>query len=232
MVKYHPDVRFLTDYTAGSLPRSQALCVAAHLHYCSVCRARVRELTELGSELFAQQQPAALQPNAFDLLMDRLGSNSQQAAAAAAAATGKLPAQARTRVLTHGSSLPRAIARLCKGDVESLRWQRIGKSFRHARLKLGDRQRETTLFHIRAGGSVPHHRHGGDEITVVLKGSFSDHEDKYSPGDFIVRTEGEAHRPVASQDEDCLCLSTLDAPIRMSNWLLRLLMPLVARQTA
>jgi putative transcriptional regulator len=105
--------------------------------------------------------------------------------------------------------------------VAALPWRRIGKNFRFCQLRLGDKQRETTLFFIKAGGSVPHHRHRGDEITVILKGSFSDHEDKYNVGDFIVRTSGESHRPVASQDQDCLCLSTLDAPIVMSNWLVR-----------
>jgi putative transcriptional regulator len=224
MVKYHPDVRFLTDYTAGSLPRSQALCVAAHLHFCTACKARVRELTELGSELFDQQQPLPLQSSAFDRLMDRINTG-------AAPASGT-PAVRAPRPVPGNGDLPRAIARLCQGDVESLSWRRIGKHFRHAALKLGDARRETTLFHIKAGGAVPHHRHGGDEITVVLKGSFSDHEDRYGVGDFIVRTQGEAHRPVASQDEDCLCLSTLDAPIQMSSWLLRLLMPFFTRQTA
>jgi putative transcriptional regulator len=220
MVKYHPDVRFLTDYTAGSLPRSQALCVAAHLHHCTACRARVRELTELGSELFDQQQPLPLQSTAFERLMGRIGTD-------APAAPARSP-----RPVPGNGDLPRAIARLCQGDVESLSWRRIGKHFRHAALKLGDARRETTLFHIKAGGAVPHHRHGGDEITVVLKGSFSDNEDRYVVGDFIVRTQGEAHRPVASQNEDCLCLSTLDAPIQMSSWLLRLLMPVFTRQTA
>jgi len=220
MVKYHPDVRFLTDYTAGSLPRAQSLCVAAHLHFCPACKARVRELAELGSELFDQQQPVALVPSAFDRLMGRIGDSPVAAPVRPASARGQREV------------LPRAIARLCKGNVESLNWRRIGKHFSHADLKLGDPQRETTLFHIKAGGAVPHHRHGGDEITVVLKGSFSDHEDKYTVGDFIVRTQGEAHRPVASQNEDCLCLSTLDAPIQMSNWMLRLVMPFFTRQTA
>jgi len=229
MVKYHPDVRFLTDYTAGSLPKSQALCVAAHLHYCRVCRARVRELTELGSELFSQQQPLPVEGSAFERLMGRIQSASPDTAGAAAANVA-VPESGKRETLKDHGSLPRPIARLCKGNVESLRWRRIGKSFRHAALKLGDARRETTLFHIEAGGAVPHHRHGGDEITVVLKGSFSDHEDKYNPGDFIVRTQGESHRPVASQDGDCLCLSTLDAPIQMSNPLLRLLMPLISRQ--
>lgn len=221
MTKYHPDVRFLTDYSAGSLPQSQALCVAAHLHYCSACRARVRELTELGGAFFTQQAPQAPQAATFEKLLGRIRDNAVPAG----------PVRRQAARAAQGA-LPRAILRLCRGDIESLRWRRIGKSFRHAPLQLGDSKRETTLFHIRAGGSVPHHRHGGDEITVVLTGSFSDHEDKYGVGDFIVRTQGEAHRPVASQDEDCLCVSTLDAPIRMSNWFLRLLMPMVARSTA
>ena len=79
---------------------------------------------------------------------------------------------------------------------------------------------------------MPHHRHQGDEITVLLKGSFSDQEGKYVVGDFIVRTKGETHRPVASQDQDCLCLAALDAPIVMSNWLVRLGLRLLNRQKA
>ena len=92
---------------------------------------------------------------------------------------------------------------------------------------VGNSKRETSLLHICAGSSVPHHRHAGDEITVVLQGSFSDQDDNYGVGDFIVRTPGERHRPVASQDEDCLCLTTLDRPIVMTNLLFRLLQPLL-----
>lgn len=220
MVKYHPDVRYLTDFAAASLPPSQALCVSTHLHYCNTCKSRVRELTELGSQLFEAQSPVAVQPVEFDKLLAKINDKTAQ-----------------PLVQTHPSEefrsgLPRALARLCKDNLDSLRWRHIGKHFRFAPLKLGDQKRETSLFFIGAGGSAPHHRHLGDEITVVLKGSFSDQDDKYNPGDFIVRTPGEAHQPVASQDEDCLCLSTLDAPIQMSNWLLRLLMPYFNRQPA
>lgn len=214
MVKYHPDVRYLTDYSAGSLPQAQALCVATHLHYCNSCKARVRELNELGTALFTRQQPVAVETSAFDKLLARID------------ADGNHTPEPQIRVAERQGTLPRAIAKLCKDNLDSLNWRSIGKQFRFAPLQLGDRQRETSLLHIKAGGSVPRHRHRGDEITVVLQGSFSDHEDKYNTGDFIVRTQGEIHRPVASQDEDCLCLSTLDAPIQMSNWLLRLLMPL------
>ena len=208
MVKYHPDARFLTDYAAGCLPASQALCVATHLHYCPLCRLKIGELTELGAELFMQQQPVKVEKAALEKLLARIQASPQSPIS---------PVQAEPSV----SILPKAVNKLTSGNLERLNWRRIGSNFRVSRLNVGDKQRETSLFCIKAGGHVPHHQHKGDEITVILKGSFSDREDKYEVGDFIVRTNGETHKPVASQDQDCLCLSTLDAPIVLSNWLLR-----------
>lgn len=219
MIKYHPDARFLTDYAAGSLPVSQALCVAAHLHYCAACRAKSRELTELGAELFMQQQAVAPRDGEYERLLARIG-NEQPVA--------RVERNEGNAV----SILPRAMHRLANGNLEQLRWRKVGRNFRYSPLNVGDSARETSLLCIKAGGSVPRHRHAGDEITVILKGSFSDREGKYGVGDFIVRTRGEMHRPVASQDQDCLCLATLDAPIVMSNWLLRLGMRLFNRQQA
>lgn len=217
MVKYHPDARFLTDYSAGSLPVAQALCVATHLHYCKTCRAKVRELTELGSLLFQQQAPSVAPAGELDQLLLRID----------ALPATPAPESAPRPAIADADALPRPLHKLARGNLESLQWRRIGKSFRYSKLRTGDSGRETTLLHIKAGGNVPHHRHVGDEITVVIRGSFSDQDDKYGVGDFIVRTEGEQHRPVASQDEDCLCLSTLDKPIVLSNLFYRLLAPLL-----
>ncbi len=218
MVKYHPEARFLTDYSAGSLPEEQALCVATHLHYCAACRVKVRELTELGSLLFMQQQPAAADLAArernFALLMERLPEPGTAAPPPQPAV--EAPAQA----------LPDPLHKLTRGNIEALKWRQVGRNFRYSRLKVGNTHRETSLLQIKAGGSVPHHRHAGDEITVILRGSFSDQDDKYGIGDFIVRTTGEKHSPVASQDEDCLCLATLERPIVMTNLFFRLLAPL------
>ncbi len=217
MVKYHPDTRFLTDYTAGSLPEAQALCVATHLHYCATCRTRVRELTALGTELFLQQAPIAVGAADFERLLSRVDN---LPIASVSPESVSVPQQEVV------STLPRPLQKIARGNLENLKWRRIGKRFRYTDLNI-DPKRETKLLHMKAGGSLPHHRHRADEITVVIKGSFSDQDDKYMAGDFIVRTAGEQHRPVASQDEDCLCLSTLDAPIVMSNWFYRLLQPLL-----
>lgn len=221
MVRYHPDTRYLTEYAAGSLGRSLALCVSVHLHYCPACRAKVRDLCSLGAELFNAQEPVEVAHEAFgrlsarlDALPPRAGDSGEQAA---------LPEGGRALAVP---ILPSAIHKLTEGDLGRLRWHSLGKSFRYFRVPAGD-ARLTQLLYIRAGGRMPQHRHAGEEVTVVLKGSFSDREDHYHLGDFIVRSAGEQHRPVASQHEDCLCLATLDAPNTMTNWLFRLLQPLI-----
>jgi putative transcriptional regulator len=222
MVKYHPDTRFLTDYVAGSLPETQALCVAVHLHYCPSCRVKVGELTELGTTLFVGQQPVAPDADCFERTMAMIDA-------------GAGSRSTRARQPKHSNpddGMPSVIRKLTHGNLESLSWRHIGNAFRYATINMGDSKRETSLMHIKAGGKLPKHHHKGDEITVVLKGSFSDQEDRYHVGDYIVRTSGETHTPVASQDEDCLCLATLDAPIVMNNWLYRLLAPFLNRTAA
>ena len=93
-------------------------------------------------------------------------------------------------------------------------------------LATGDRRCETTLYHIRAGGSLPLHGHRGSEITVVLRGAFSDNAGVYHNGDFIVRGSDDFHAPTATLDDDCLCIAVLDQPVRFSG-LMRIVNPLI-----
>ena len=217
MTKYHPDTRFISDFAAGSLPLSQALCVSTHLHYCDDCKQKVEQLTDLGSVLFDKISPMNLEQD-FSSLMQRIDSMPEN------------NVQINSEAITaSSSSLPAALNKLTNNDLDLLDWQGIGKNFRYSELNIGDPLREISLFNIKAGGNVPRHLHNGDEITVVLKGSFSDQDDHYQVGDFIVRTAGETHTPVAAQDEDCLCLSTLEEPIQMTNLIYRMLMPLFKR---
>ncbi len=217
MTKYHPDARFISDFSAGSLPMSQALCVSAHLHYCDDCKKKVAQLTDLGAVLFDKITPINLEQD-FSTLMQHIDS------------LPETTIQINTETIassTSRSSLPAALNKITNSNLDSLDWRKINKNFRYSELNIGDPLRETSLFNIKSGGNIPRHRHMGDEITVVLKGGFSDQDDHYEVGDFIVRTRGEIHTPVATQDKDCLCLSTLDEPIQITNWFYRLLIPLI-----
>lgn len=223
MVSFHPDSRFLTDFSTGSLALSEALCVSAHLHYCGKCRARVQQLTDVGSHLFNRLEPDVSGAEYdFEALMERIEREETAAMAEPAHAATQEAAPATAR-----GHLPAVLGKLFQRGLNSLGWVQLGRSLRIAPVDLGDESRETALYDIRAGGRMPEHEHRGEEITVLLKGSFSDQDGKYSEGDFVVRNAGEPHQPTATQDTDCVCLVSLERPVRARSFLYRLLEPLV-----
>jgi len=215
MTHYHPDQFLLNDYVAGSLPGAVALPIAVHLEFCAQCRAEVAQLSRLGAELFGGLDPVPVGDDAFARLLDRLDGKGAVPAVA--------PAPKRAERTRDG--LPRALRSLVPGGVEELDWKRVSGSLRASRLGFGDPRREVSLQHIRAGGKVLAHGHAGSEITVVLRGSFSDADGRYQEGDFLVRGPDDEHRPVAAADGDCLCLAVMDAPIRLGGLLGRLANP-------
>jgi putative transcriptional regulator len=223
MVSFHPDSRFLTDFTTGSLSISEALCVSAHLHYCGKCRARVQQLTDVGSHLFNRLEPESTESDdGFETLMQRI---EQHETAETDEDDGGAVTSPQHDPLV--GRLPPALGRLFRRSLDSLDWLQLGRSLRIAPVDLGDSRRETALYDIRAGGRMPEHEHRGEEITVLLKGSFSDRDGKYSRGDFVVRNAGEPHQPTATQDTDCVCLISLERPVKARSLFHRLLEPLV-----
>ena len=115
--------------------------------------------------------------------------------------------------------------RLMHGRYEELDWDRVNKDLRISRLRTGDRDNELSLYHIKAGGSIPQHTHKGTELTLVLDGSFSDEEGVYHEGDFLMRDAEHIHTPTAARTGDCICVGVLDAPIRFTQWNYRPLNP-------
>lgn len=216
MPNHHPDQFLLSDFAAGSTNAAVALPVAVHLEHCAKCRNDTNALTAVGSNLFADLDSVPVSDNAFQQTLeaiDKVGSMEDAAQ--------------QTQQSVTNADVPRALQALIPGDLEQLTWQRLGSSLRVARLTFGDRQHEVALHHIRADGQVANHGHRGNEITVVLRGGFSDADGDYRAGDFMWRTADEVHQPAAWKDSDCLCLSVLDAPIRVEGWLGWLINPFV-----
>lgn len=225
MVSFHPDARFLTDFAAGSLSMSEALCVAAHLEFCAKCRAHVQQLSDLGAQLMTRQQPdpaLAANDDDFERLMQKIDSGPAEVS------PGCTPVEVAERPASSNLvAIPRVVQKLIGRSFQDLNWVQLGKSLRIAPFDMGSSDRETSLYDIKAGGRMPEHEHRGEEITVLLKGSFSDAEGKYVRGDFVVRNAGERHQPTATMDTDCLCLVSLQRPVKPSSIWYRLLEPLV-----
>ncbi len=226
MISYHPDSRYLTDFATANLPLAEAVCVSAHLEFCGKCRAHVQQLTDVGGHMFARLQPEAVSEDSFAALMARVSAGSQQPAAPVTVAV-EAPREDADDAAQSNVFLPRAVRRLVSGSLDKLRWVQLGKALRVAPLQVSDESRETAIYDIRAGGRMPEHEHRGEEITVLLQGSFSDADGSYSRGDFVVRHAGETHQPTATMDKDCICLVCLERPVRPRGLFYRLLEPLV-----
>lgn len=237
MISYHPDSRYLTDFASANLSLAEAVCVSAHLEFCGKCRGHVQQLKDVGAHLLTQLEPEELEADSFTRLMSKIGS------ADAAASSPSTPAEpalslneceqdeaARSKELPRSLVdvfLPRSVRSLSRGGLQNLSWAQLGKALRVAPLPIFGESRETAIYDIKAGGRMPEHEHRGEEITVLLKGSFSDADGSYSRGDFVVRNAGEAHQPTATQDTDCICLVCLERPVRPRGLFYRLLEPFV-----
>jgi putative transcriptional regulator len=217
-VKLHPDTNLLVEYSSGSLSPAQAVSIATHLFYCTRCRAQASTLDEIGGKFLSDVTPEQVSGDCLSSIMVRLeGLDRDGEKQAKAASVASTDAHAITALL------PPLVRKLL--PTEGAKWRRLSPSLKVARLPIGEQRFELALHHIRAGGRAPTHNHGGQEITVVLQGSFSDDEGVYHEGDFIVREPGHVHTPTATANSSCICLSVLEAPIHMVGRFKRLLNP-------
>ncbi|WOX05835.1 ChrR family anti-sigma-E factor [Microbulbifer pacificus] len=233
MIKHHPDNNMLLEHASGSLNWAHSLAVSAHLQLCPKCAAQMKLLNRIGGALLESVEPVSTNAptddadQAFARLMGRIDTDADQAEETAGEkviATVEKPFISRDPVF---ANLPPVVEKLMHGNP-ALKWRRLSKGLREARLKTGQTQHEVAFHRIAAGNKVAEHDHRGKEITMVLYGSFSDADGIYSRGDFLVREPGEVHRPTATQDQECLCFSVVEAPVALTGFVGKLVNPFLS----
>lgn len=226
MAKFHPSENTLIEYAAGNLASALSMCVAAHIELCPQCANRVHQLNSLGGSLLSSSKTARVNSRSFEQLMQRINATTKSEQA-------KTPAQSRLELLEQAetpppaSHLPKVVRKLIHPD-RPLKWKRVSPALKEAIITTGQSQFEVCFHKIKRGGKVAEHDHGGTEVTLVLEGSFSDADGTYSIGDYIEKQPGEVHRPMATQNEDCLCLSVSEAPVKVTGWMGKLVNPFIS----
>jgi putative transcriptional regulator len=210
---HHPSDERLLAYAAGALPEPPALLIASHLALCPRCRHAVAELEALGGALLETLPPAALAEGSLEHVLARLD---QEPAAPA-------PAPPRGG---GDPTLPQPLRDYVGEALDCLPWRRFGP-IAELRLLPDHRAFTTRLLWVRAGAAVPAHTHAGSELTLVLRGGFSDATAHFVRGDVEEADSTMDHRPVADEDEDCICLAVTDAPLKLTSRFGRLLNPFV-----
>jgi putative transcriptional regulator len=225
--QHHPDKNLLIEFATGAIDHAQAIAVSTHIHYCARCRNDIKELEHIGGAMLLLAQDNASTPHltdvqtdaqAFERLMKRIDEEASPQYA-------KTKAVASAPISPQYASLPKPIRKMLADTP--IKWKRVTANLRSASLVAGQNKYAVSLQKIQAGGRVPEHDHRGSEITVVLKGSFSDEDSVYHEGDFLLKNIGDKHQPMAASNEDCLCLSVEQAPVKLTSLFGRLANPFI-----
>ena len=205
---HHPSEERLLEYASGAASEPVALLVATHLALCPVCRRTTAELEAVGGALLETSAPDPVAEDSLAKLLTRLD----------------LPEPAAVPPQPGEPMLPQPLRGYVGGSLDQLAWRRLGP-VAEARLLTGFAPLTTRLLQVKAGTAMPGHTHAGHELTLVLQGGFGDRTGHYLRGD-VTEADGEVdHRPIADDDEPCLCLVVTDAPLRLTGRLGRLLNP-------
>ena len=111
-------------------------------------------------------------------------------------------------------------------NLDDVKWKPVGMGVKQSILQTSA-EATARLLYIPAGVAVPDHGHHGTELTLVLRGAYSDETDHFKRGDVEIAGEDLHHTPIADAHSDCICLAVTDAPLKFSGVLPRILQPLL-----
>jgi putative transcriptional regulator len=212
-ISHHPPYDLLADYAVGALPESEHLVMAVHIAGCGRCKTFVLTMEQLAGAALADAPPVPQVTGEFTTIMERLVRSPQvpQMESPGLEADAEL------------ADLPEPLQRCRMGRW---RWVAPGLSKRPILLTPAGKSR---AFLLRAQPSTRliMHTHTGDELTHVLKGSYTDQTDRYEPGDLDFSDEQVEHELVISDDGPCLCLVAMTGDLELRGLLGRLISPFV-----
>lgn len=209
-IKHHLTDALLMGYSAGTLPEAFNLVVASHISMCDDCRAALAEYDALGGEVMMSGDPVDLAEDSLTAALALIADNVIRKEDAKVAVK---PAAKRV--------LPAPLQDYVGGDLNAVKWRRIGGGVSQMVLDTSDKA-TVRLLRIPAGTAMPDHGHHGTELTLVLQGAFSDDADRFGVGDVEVANEDLTHTPVAEAGPDCICLAATDAPLAFKGLIPRM----------
>jgi putative transcriptional regulator len=199
---HHPNDELLLAHATGTAGEALSLIVGTHLALCPECRGKTARMETMGGAILSDLAPAALSDNALQSVLARLDSAP--------------PERRAPRDESRVFAAPEPLRSYLKGDLDLVRWQTVGPGISYRNL-FRDREASAKLIRSRPGRGVGAHTHGGEELTLVLTGGFTDATGHYRRGDLQTADGTLEHRPLADPGEDCIVLAVCDAPLKFRS---------------
>ncbi len=193
--------QLLAHYVAGNLPAPLSALVGSHIEI----KEEGRRIAD-SFEMLAGRELAAINPQVLsnrDGMLDAIFSS--------AAPQNVTRSDAPTCPV-----FPRSLIEYTGHTAETIPWRNKLPGLKEFRIAQTPGF-EAHVYWIRAGRAMPHHTHGGSEMTLVLDGGFADGIGHYQRGDVAAADETVDHRPVADLDGPCICFAVTTAPLKMTG---------------
>lgn len=220
-ITHHPDPATLMSYAGGGLAEPIAAVVACHVAVCRSCRKELSWLEQAGADLLAGLDGETMSA----------GGSRHPSVADAPSSTAHATTTAASRsdapqiVLT---DVPAPLVRFVGPRLDCIAWKFLAPGIRHVPLRLSPGvEGDLRLFKVAAGQRMPDHGHGGQEITMLLAGTYSDEVGRFTTGDVADLDEDVEHQPVADPVEGCICLIASVRPARYKGLFARLVQPFI-----
>ncbi len=191
----HPFSDVLWAYASGTLDEASSVLVATHLSLCPHCRADVARMEAMGGEMLEDVSAAPMSSGALNDILARLD------------APASTKQSVSSRPVRGPSILPRPLRDYVMSDDGDIQWKRLASGVEYLDLDVRAEGRRARLLKIAPGTRVPRHGHGGEEMTMVLAGGYSDEFGSYARGDVETADSSHIHQPVADAGEPCICLT-------------------------
>ena len=212
MISHHFDDATLVARAAGAMSEGMSLLIDSHLHWCKECQERAWQAEQIGGQLLDSLTPVALSEDSLSSVLALLDDD--------------VPVATFKPRLSGSDEVPEPLAQLIGGDLDALPWRGMGIGVQQYDLNLGGAG-ACRLLRIKPGVSVPHHTHKGNELTMILRGSYSDDIGRFCKGDVADLDDQVKHQPIVDTEQECICLIATDAPLQFTGIMGRLAQPFI-----
>ena len=223
-LNHHPSTSTLADFAFGTTSNISEFVIEAHLGACEECRNTVLSVESVGGELLMLGDP----PNS--LMKNNLRADGLRLCEEydndSDSESETLTGFSRVDGLDRGSELSNLFSTYLDCSFEALPWRKAGKNIKVCRLRS---EGEGSLWMIRGapGAKLPAHSHTGQELTLILKGSYACSSQVFSKGDLHECDEEHSHQPIIIGQEECVSLVATEGKLKFTHWAPRLLQPIL-----
>lgn len=217
-ISHHLDDATLMALASGTLDEAFATVALAHVDWCGHCQAALQKAEAVGGVALEELAPEPMADDALAAVLARLDDDGGDTAPGGEAGADTVVDLAA----------PGPLARLLGKPLAEIKWKTLPGGFATYDLPTSKGVKSRLqLLKIGPGRAIPEHGHRGNELTLILAGSYTDAFGHFGRGDIADVDATVAHQPVINSGEDCICLVASEAPMKFHSLMPRLLQPIL-----